>query len=362
MRQASAWRRVSLKLKQLKSSGACLTYISLLLRYIAFLLFTILVFLLFSQALSEFIDRIAPTVPKEHRSKSIVTQIPDRPDEFRKAMTKLQERPQPPPILPFHSKPPVRIKNRNKPTQKPRFIQTTFTTSITITTTLTTKTSHAIKSFSNKSKSVSFDDSINSKTTEAHKQQKTSIALKTLKNKTKSSLKECPDDTENEALIGKINIYQTLDELNLNTLVQLHEPNSYNLLKNHYRINIEHFYLDDANLNATNKHPRFDEFWELWHTTNMSILNISKELLGRDGNRVELGGSWRPLNCTSLHKLVVIIPFRDRIPHLRVNLEYLHGVLQRQLIDYRIFVVEGIYLSDVAFNKGRLMNAGNLNL
>jgi hypothetical protein len=25
-------------------------------------------------------------------------------------------------------------------------------------------------------------------------------------------------------------------------------------------------------------------------------------------------------------------------------------------------VVEGIYLSDVAFNKGRLMNAGNLNL
>ncbi len=171
-------------------------------------------------------------------------------------------------------------------------------------------------------------------------------------------MKKCPDDTENEQLIGKINIYQILDDLDLNTLVQLHEPNSYNLVKNYYRIKIEHFYLDEVNLNATNKHPRFDEFWELWHTQNMSILNISKELLGADGHRVALGGSWRPANCSSLHRLVIIIPFRDRIPHLRVNLEYMHTILQRQLIDYRIFVVEGRYPPDVAFNKGRIMNAG----
>ena len=177
-----------------------------------------------------------------------------------------------------------------------------------------------------------------------------------------SQIKKCPDYAELETLQGRLNIYDILEKLNLSTLVQLHEPNTYNLVRNHYRVPIELFYLEEKNLNNSNKHPRFDEFWELWHTKNMSILNISKELLGSDGNRVELGGSWRPKDCVSRDKIVIIIPFRDRIPHLRVNLEFMHSLLQKQMLDYRIFVVEGNYPPDMPFNKGRIMNAGFLEI
>ena len=159
-------------------------------------------------------------------------------------------------------------------------------------------------------------------------------------------------------LEGPMSVTKMLNNFNLTTLISFHKPKSYDLKTNQYVVEIKHFYLEEKNLNNSNKHPRFDEFWELWHTKNMSILNISKELLGSDGNRVELGGSWRPKDCVSRDKIVIIIPFRDRIPHLRVNLEFMHSLLQKQMLDYRIFVVEGNYPPDMPFNKGRIMNAG----
>ena len=158
---------------------------------------------------------------------------------------------------------------------------------------------------------------------------------------------------------------QILEEFNLSTLVSLHEPGVYSW-ENKYTIEIELFYLKPQNLNSTYKHPRFNEFWELWHTKNMSILNISKELLGNDGNRVELGGRWRPIGCISKHKVAIIIPFKDRIPHLRVNIEYMHMILQRQMLDYRIYVVEGKFSKKLKvsfnFNKGRIWNAGKFEV
>ncbi len=72
------------------------------------------------------------------------------------------------------------------------------------------------------------------------------------------------------------------------------------------------------------------------------------------------GGHWKPNECISNYKIAIIIPYRDRLPHLKVLLYYLHLIMQRQLHDYRIFVVEPTTPLNVRFNKGRVMNAAFL--
>ena len=47
---------------------------------------------------------------------------------------------------------------------------------------------------------------------------------------------------------------------------------------------------------------------------------------------------------------------RDRKEHLQLFLRHMHPVLQRQQLDYRIFVVE--QAGDEAFNRAALMNVG----
>ena len=61
--------------------------------------------------------------------------------------------------------------------------------------------------------------------------------------------------------------------------------------------------------------------------------------------------------CICFHKVAIIVPYRDRQPHLRVLLHYLHLLLQRQLINYRILVAEPNTTLNKPFNKGRVMNA-----
>ncbi|XP_014250266.1 beta-1,4-galactosyltransferase 4-like isoform X2 [Cimex lectularius] len=71
-----------------------------------------------------------------------------------------------------------------------------------------------------------------------------------------------------------------------------------------------------------------------------------------------IGGTWRPPHCTSRHSIAVIIPYRNRKNQLDVLLDYLPPLLQRQQVNYRIFVVEQI--GNDTYNKGILMNAGFL--
>lgn len=66
------------------------------------------------------------------------------------------------------------------------------------------------------------------------------------------------------------------------------------------------------------------------------------------------GGAWRPKDCIARHKVAIIIPYRDRKEHLTVLLSHLHPMLQRQQLDYRIYVVE--QHGDYTFNKARIMN------
>lgn len=52
------------------------------------------------------------------------------------------------------------------------------------------------------------------------------------------------------------------------------------------------------------------------------------------------GGRYKPPDCKAHYKVAIVIPYRDREEHLRIFLKHMHPFLQRQQIEYGIFVVE----------------------
>ncbi|XP_048729804.2 beta-1,4-galactosyltransferase 1-like isoform X3 [Ostrea edulis] len=68
------------------------------------------------------------------------------------------------------------------------------------------------------------------------------------------------------------------------------------------------------------------------------------------------GGRHKPEECLSRHKVAVLIPYRNRQEHLNILLYVLHPMLQRQLLDYGIFIVE--QSNGTLFNRGLLFNIG----
>ena len=74
----------------------------------------------------------------------------------------------------------------------------------------------------------------------------------------------------------------------------------------------------------------------------------SLEEVFKNNNEVQQGGYWKPKDCYARDRVAIVIPFRDRQAHLSILLKYLHPLLQRQQIEYRIFVVEQV--SHVGFN------------
>ncbi|XP_041670653.1 beta-1,4-galactosyltransferase 1-like [Cheilinus undulatus] len=71
---------------------------------------------------------------------------------------------------------------------------------------------------------------------------------------------------------------------------------------------------------------------------------------------LQMGGRYKPQECISPQKVAIIIPFRNRHEHLKHWLFYLHPILQRQQVDYGVYVInqhgEGV------FNRAKLMNVG----
>ncbi|CAH1789492.1 unnamed protein product [Owenia fusiformis] len=80
------------------------------------------------------------------------------------------------------------------------------------------------------------------------------------------------------------------------------------------------------------------------------------EELERMNPEIQAGGAWKPPNCQSWQKVAIVIPYRDRLGHLKILLRRLHPMLRKQQIAYRIFVVEQAGTDQ--FNRGRLMNIG----
>ncbi|KAL3884627.1 hypothetical protein ACJMK2_024754 [Sinanodonta woodiana] len=68
------------------------------------------------------------------------------------------------------------------------------------------------------------------------------------------------------------------------------------------------------------------------------------------------GGRYAPPDCQARERTAIIIPYRDRKEHLDIIVHHLHTVLQRQQLEYGIYVVE--MALPTQFNRGLLANAG----
>ncbi|KAM7093378.1 beta-1,4-galactosyltransferase 1 isoform 2-T2 [Molossus nigricans] len=66
---------------------------------------------------------------------------------------------------------------------------------------------------------------------------------------------------------------------------------------------------------------------------------VDLTLLAKQNPEVKVGGRYAPKDCISPHKVAIIIPFRNRQEHLKYWLYYLHPILQRQQLDYGIYVI-----------------------
>lgn len=71
---------------------------------------------------------------------------------------------------------------------------------------------------------------------------------------------------------------------------------------------------------------------------------------------VEKGGAWRPTKCQAVSKVAIIIPYRKREQQLKIFLRHMHPMLKRQLLDYRIMVIE--QAGETPFNRAMLFNIG----
>nr|XP_015832130.2 beta-1,4-galactosyltransferase 1 [Nothobranchius furzeri] len=74
------------------------------------------------------------------------------------------------------------------------------------------------------------------------------------------------------------------------------------------------------------------------------------------GSLLQVGGRYKPPDCISKQKVAVIIPFRNRHENLTHWLYYLHPFLQRQQLDYGVYVINQD--GDGTFNRAKLMNIG----
>ncbi|XP_078525144.1 beta-1,4-galactosyltransferase 3 [Lissotriton helveticus] len=71
---------------------------------------------------------------------------------------------------------------------------------------------------------------------------------------------------------------------------------------------------------------------------------------------VTAGGMYHPPNCEPRYRTAVLIPHRNREAHLRYLLYYLHPFLQRQQIQYGIYIIH--QAGNGTFNRAKLLNVG----
>lgn len=82
--------------------------------------------------------------------------------------------------------------------------------------------------------------------------------------------------------------------------------------------------------------------------------SIKLEDVIKENPYIESGGIWQPSDCEPWQKVMIIVPYRDRAYHLRVLLNRLHPMLQRQKVAYQIFIAE--QAGSDPFARGRVVN------
>ncbi|XP_037568212.2 beta-1,4-N-acetylgalactosaminyltransferase bre-4 [Dermacentor silvarum] len=82
----------------------------------------------------------------------------------------------------------------------------------------------------------------------------------------------------------------------------------------------------------------------------------SLDVMHKEFPHVTEGGRFAPKECTSRHRVAILVPYRDRAVHLKFFLFHMHRLLSRQQIDYGIFIIEQADKSP--FNRAKLFNVG----
>ena len=161
--------------------------------------------------------------------------------------------------------------------------------------------------------------------------------------KVNKSIKFCPITPD--SCKGELNAREILKQSSLDR--DVHFFDDYHKVKS-LKVDKDIFYFKK---NTT----EYDE--SVTKINDLSFFNETDSSYSR--NDIKLGGHWKPNNCTSRYRTAIIIPYFNRFSQLKALIYYLHEFLPRQLIDYRIFVVEPILSnSTTKFNRGLLYNIG----
>uniref|UniRef100_A0A672QDF8 Beta-1,4-galactosyltransferase n=1 Tax=Sinocyclocheilus grahami TaxID=75366 RepID=A0A672QDF8_SINGR len=83
---------------------------------------------------------------------------------------------------------------------------------------------------------------------------------------------------------------------------------------------------------------------------------VTLDLVRSENPVLQPGGRFKPTECIAQQKVAIIIPFRHRDEHLKYWLYYLHPILQRQQLDYGIYVINQD--GEDTFNRAKLLNIG----
>lgn len=76
---------------------------------------------------------------------------------------------------------------------------------------------------------------------------------------------------------------------------------------------------------------------------------VNLDMVHKENQQLMMGGRYRPNDCVALQKVALILPFRNRDEHLKYWLYYLHPILQRQQLDYGIYVIEQVQHSQTIY-------------
>ena len=90
-------------------------------------------------------------------------------------------------------------------------------------------------------------------------------------------------------------------------------------------------------------------------TQTLNPYNIIEQQFG---NELYPGGHHIPKQCRTEQRLAIIICYRNREQHLKMFLENIHPFLQKQQLDYTIFIVN--QHGNDQFNRAALFNVGYL--
>ncbi|CAF0820781.1 unnamed protein product [Didymodactylos carnosus] len=86
------------------------------------------------------------------------------------------------------------------------------------------------------------------------------------------------------------------------------------------------------------------------------LYSYTIEEIEKEYSNLGHGGHWWPKHCTSNHRVAIIVPYRNRFVQFRIFLYFMHSFLQKQLLDYQIFLVEPH--KSITFNRALLFNIG----